>query len=101
MHKLITEDEKTKKYYLKEDDMDSKKKKTFDLVLNISENKKVNLITVEQMNQFIEIYKDIIDKYDQEYKEIYFSRFTDAIGLAIAHVALKIELNEKMTILGE
>ena len=53
------------------------------------------------MNQFIEIYKDIIDKYDQEYKEIYFSRFTDAIGLAIAHVALKIELNEKMTILGE
>lgn len=101
MHKLITEDKKMKKYYLKEDDMNSKKKKTFDLILNISQNKKINPITIEYMNKFVEIYKDIIDKYDQEHKEIYFSRFTDAIESAIAQVNLKTELNKKMAILGE
>jgi len=101
MHRLTTEDKNTKQYYIKSDDMDSKKKKAFDLVLAIAQNKKINLVTIELIQKFTEIYKEIIDAYDKEYKEIYASRFSDAIKLALANINEKTELKNKLHILGE
>ena len=101
MQRLTTEDEKSKKYYLKADDMDSKKKKAFDLIIAISENKKINLVTVELIQKFVEIYSDIIEQYDTEYKEIYSSRFVDAVNVALANINKKVVLQNKMDVLGE
>ena len=101
MHRLTTEDEKSKKYYLKVDDMDSKKKKAFDLVLLIAKNKKINLVCIELIEKFLQIYKDIIETYDQEHKEIYASRFDDALTTALANIDQKVALQHKMNILGD
>jgi len=101
MNRLITQDKKTKEYYIKSDDMDSKKKKAFDLVLAISQNKKINLVTIELIQKFADIYKKIIDEYDKEHKEIYSSRFVDAIKYALVNINEKTALKNKMQILGE
>ena len=99
LSKLVTPDAKTKDYYVKADDMDSKKKKAFDLVLSAAKNKKVNVVTVELIQKFTEVYKDIIKNYDKEYKEIYESRFNDAIELALTNITQKSELKNKMDVL--
>jgi ribosomal protein L7/L12 len=99
LSKLVTPDTKTKNYYVKADDMDSKKKKAFDLVLNAAKNKKVNVVTVELMQKFMDVYKDIIAEYDKEHKEIYESRFRDAIELALKNITQKSELKNKMDVL--
>jgi len=97
--KLTTEDSKTKQYYLKADDMDSKKKKAFDLVLLIAKNKKINLVVIELIQKFCKVYKEIVDAYDREYKEIYASRFEDAINLGLTTINSKIALKNKMNVL--
>ena len=101
LRRLIREDEKSKKYYLKADDMDSKKKKAFDLIIAIAQNKKINLVTVELIQKFVTLYSDIIELYDREHKEIYDSRFVDAVNLALANINKKVALQKKMDILGE
>jgi len=101
MNRLILEDKKTKELYIKSDDMDSKKKKAFDLVLSIAKNKKISLVAIEQIQKFIIVYKDIIEKYDQDNKEIYASRFVDVIKFALASIAQKAALKNKMDLLGE
>ena len=101
MRRLTEEDAKSKKYYLKTDDMDSKKKKAFDLILAICENKKINLVTVELVQKFVEIYKDIIEEYDREYKDIYASRFVDAVNIALENINKRMVLQNKMDVLGE
>jgi len=101
MQRLTTEDMHTKKLYIQSDDMDSKKKKAFDLVLTIAQHKKINLEVVELIQKFSEIYKDIIDAFDREYKEIYNSRFVDAIHLGLANINKKRALANKMRLLNE
>jgi len=101
LRRLIREDEKSKKYYLKADDMDSKKKKAFDLIIAIAQNKKINLVTVELIQKFVTLYSDIIEQYDREHKEIYDSRFVDAVNFALANINKKVALQKKMDILGE
>jgi len=101
MNRLIIPDQKTKEFYIKSDDMDSKKKKAFDLVLAISQNKKINLVTIELIQKFVETYKEIIDAYDKEHKEIYSSRLVDAIKYALININEKTALKNKMHILGE
>jgi len=99
LHCLTRGDEKSKKYYLKADDMDSKKKKAFELIIAISQNKKINLVTVELIQKFVALYSDIIEQYDREHKEIYASRFVDALNLALANINKKVALQKKMNIL--
>ncbi len=101
MNRLIIQDKKTKEYYIKSDDMDSKKKKAFDLVLLIAKNKKISLVAIEQIQKFVLLYKNIITLYDKENKDIYASRFVDAIKFALASIAEKAALKNKMDLLGE
>jgi hypothetical protein len=101
LQKLTTEDEKTKKYYLKSDDMDSKKKKAFDLIILMAQSKKISFEVVELMQKFIEVYNEIIMQYDKEHKEIYASRFVDAVNLALSNINKKAALQNKMDVLGE
>jgi hypothetical protein len=101
MKRLTTEDEKSKLYYIKSDDMDSKKKKAFDLILAIAQSKKINFAVVDLMQKFLEVYKDIIAAYDKEHKEIYNSRLVDAVNLALVNINEKAALKNKMDVLGE
>ncbi len=97
MKKLTAADETT---YLQIDDMDSKKKKGFDLVLMIANSKHISAEAIELLQEFIVVYHDLILKYDTEYKEIYASRFSDALEKSIDNVNKYSELQRKSNVLG-
>jgi len=97
MKKLTVADETT---YLQIDDMDSKKKKGFDLVLMIANSKHISAEAIELLQEFIVVYHDLILKYDTEYKEIYASRFSDALEKSIDNVNKYSELQRKSNVLG-
>ena len=79
----------------------SKKKKSFDLVIVISEHKKITITTIEQIQEFIELYKDIIEKYDNDNKQIYASRLKDSIEKGLKTIELMAEVNKKEKVLSE
>ena len=83
MKKLISKDEKTLRRFIETDDMDSKIKKAFELVLLIGKNKKLTSLTVKFILDFMKIYIDIIRQYDTKNKEIYASRFVDIVNNSI------------------
>lgn len=97
MQRLITPNEKGL-YYLKDDDMDTKKKKAFDLVLLICESKKISSKSIELIQKFIEIYQTMIQTYDTKHKEIYKDRFKKGIECALitlqtlTHVHTRIDV---------
>ena len=101
MRKLTEVDEKNSMTYLLLDDMDSKKKKAFDLALIIASSKHISVEVIEMLQEFIKIYEELITKYDLDFKEIYASRFLDAIELAIDNVNMQTELQRKQNILGK
>ncbi|MEA3370770.1 MAG: hypothetical protein U9Q40_05465 [Campylobacterota bacterium] len=100
LKKLTHIDIESSKRYLQTDDMDSKKKKGFDLVILICKNMHVKAETVELLQEFILVYEELIRAYDTQHKDIYASRLTDAISLAIEGVNRHSELNRKTNVLG-
>lgn len=101
MQRLVQADANTQALYIQESDMDSKKKKAFNLVLLVAKSKKITFETVDEIQNFITIYATIIQAYDREYKEIYSSRFNDSITLSLTNINMVAELKAKMDILGE
>lgn len=99
LKRLVLEDPKTSKRYIQSDDMDSKIKKAFDLVIAISTSKKMTINAIELMQKFIEVYSEIIIKYDKENKDIYSSRFKDAMEKSLYFVGEVTKLKEKMGVL--
>ena len=99
VRRLITADEKTKKYYIDESDMDEKKKKAFDLVLAILQSSKINLETIELVQKFLEIYTNMVVEFDKKQKQIYTSRFETAMNSAIVTMQSLVDLHKKMDVL--
>ena len=99
MRRLISKDINEKRF-IEMDAMDSKKKKAFDLVIVIATNKKVTVATTELIQEFITLYKDIIDAFDKQNKQIYASKLKDSIKVAITTIATMTEINRKNSILG-
>lgn len=87
--------------YIKVDDMPSKKKKAFDLIILMATNKKMTIDTIENMQKFLEKNKEIIHAYDREFKEIYQSRLDDALSMALSNIDEMTKLQNKMNVLGE
>ncbi len=100
VRRLLKVDEKTSKRYIEINDMDSKIRKGFELILSILSNKKITVITIELVNEFLEMSKDIIENYDKEHKQIYASRFKDSLGLAVDGMNAQAELKRKMDVIG-
>ena len=98
MNKLTLADSSTNKLYILEDDMDSKKKKAFELVLMITKNKKLNFTVLETIQNFTHIYAELIAKYDADNKEIYATRFKDILKQAVAGFAELAKDQDKMKI---
>lgn len=101
MNRLLTKNAKTSKRYIESGDMDSKIKKGFEIVLTVASHKKITVATVEQIQEFIELYKDLIVKYDTDNKQIYASRLKDALALGVKNVSNMAEINRKRAVLGE
>jgi translation initiation factor 2 beta subunit (eIF-2beta)/eIF-5 len=101
LDKLTQPNPQTQNYYLQEDDMDSKKKKAFELILLIAKSQMISFEIVEKIQKFIEHYHTMITTYDKKYKEIYTSRLSDAVELALANINKMSQLKVKMDILGE
>jgi len=99
LKRLTLVDENSEKLYINSDDMDSKKKKAFDIVILIASSTLVNVVAVEYIQKFMEVYKKLIEEYDTQYKEIYMSRLTDAAMLTINTINIRSALNDKMSIL--
>ncbi|WP_294963785.1 hypothetical protein [Sulfurimonas sp.] len=100
MYKLLEVNDKTSKRYINIDDMDSKIKKGFDLILKILINKKITVTTIELVSKYLEESKNIILKYDKDNKQIYGSKFIDSIAIAIENMNKRSELQRKMDIIG-
>lgn len=101
LERLIRVDTTSKKSYIKSDDMDSKKKKAFDLVLTVMKKKIINIQTIELMQNFLIVYEELIAAYDKEHKDIYASRFNDAISSSVAMIELISGMENKLNILSE
>lgn len=87
------------RYYLDQSDDDSKIKKAFDLVLEISKSRKVTFKTVELIAEFIKTYDKLINEYDRNHKEIYHDRFEKSLGIATTMVEAKASLDNKKKLL--
>ncbi len=99
MNRLLTKNEDTLKRYIEIDDMDSKVKKGFELVLSVAEHKKVTVTSVEQIQEFITLYDDIILKFDTANKQIYSSRLNDALDKSLKTIETMAEINRKAEVL--
>lgn len=101
MTKLSLPDEKTQKLYIEQNDMDTKKKKAFDIVILVAKQKKMSIGIVDMLQKFIENYQDIIQKYDTDLKEIYDSRLNDSVAFAINSLDTIDAIKAKMKVLKE
>lgn len=98
--RLISKDEKGNRF-IEIDAMDSKIKKAFDLVILVAGNKKITIDTTEGIQEFIELYQDIITKFDTDNKQIYASKLKDALSSSITNLETITQMNKKMRVLGE
>jgi len=89
---ITKKNEKTSKYYLDSNDMDSKLKKGFDLVLTILADKIITLEIIEEAKIFLDTYEELILEYDKKNKDIYISRLTKGLLIASANVGIKIDI---------
>lgn len=101
LNKLLEVNEKTSKRYIDIDDMDSKIKKGFDLILSTLTNKKVTVLSIELVIKYLETSKDIIEKYDKDNKQIYYTKFKDTIALAVKNMNTRTELQRKNELIGD
>ncbi|MBA1437635.1 MAG: hypothetical protein FAF05_01385 [Epsilonproteobacteria bacterium] len=83
-------------YYLKADDMDTKKKKAFELVLLIAKSKKISAKTLEGIEKFIQIHKEIIKEYDYEHKEIYTDRLHKSLQTAVVNLETLSKIHQRL-----
>lgn len=100
MKRLTLKNEKTSKRYIEVDDMDSKIKKAFDLVILLAMHKKITVLAVELIQEFIDLYDDIILKFDKENKQIYSKKLKDALTEAISNVNKISSLQRERNVLG-
>jgi hypothetical protein len=101
LRKLTTRNSETSKRYIEIDDMDSKIKKAFDLVISIASHAKITVVAVELIQEFITLYNDIIVKFDRDNKQIYESKLKDSLDRAIGNIGEMADLKRKMNVLGE
>jgi len=99
--KLSEPNEQTKKLYLQKDDMDTKKRKAFELILLMAKSQRITFKTVEGMQKFLEVYDELINQYDKEHKDIYRDKLSSAVKLALNNIEEIAALKSKMEILGE
>lgn len=100
LKRLYEVDEKTQKRYLDIEDMDSKKRKGLDSIVNVLTNKKLSIDAIEVAIELLDVSKEMIEKYDKENKQIYYSKIKESINQAIENMSKKSEIRRKMGVIG-
>ena len=98
MKVLVSKDAKGRRF-IESDAMESKIKKAFDLVIIVAKSKKMSIDTTELIQTFIELYSDIIQKFDNDNKQIYSSKLKDSVNTSLATLQTMNNLKKKMNIL--
>ncbi len=101
LKKLTTVNEETSERYLANDDMDSKIKNCFELVLVIASDIRITIDAIELIQEFINEYTDIIADYDTKYKQIYGLKLKNSIKNAIRIVNTKTDFSRKENVLND
>ncbi|MCX6075458.1 MAG: hypothetical protein NTW78_01075 [Campylobacterales bacterium] len=101
LKKLTTVNEETSERYLANDDMDSKIKNCFELVLVIASDIRITIDAIELIQEFINVYADIIADYDTKYKQIYGLKLKNSIKNAIRIVNTKTDFSRKENVLND
>ena len=96
MKRLVSINDKTSHRFIEIDAMDSKVKKAFDLVLLVAKSKKITVVTIELIQDFINLYTDVIDKFDEENKQTYDSKLKKSLSEAVLMISSMSEIKEKM-----
>ena len=96
MKRLILINEKTSKRFIEIDAMDSKIKKAFDLVILVAKSKKITVIAIELIQEFINLYADVIEKFDTDNKQTYDSKLKRSLNDAILMIGSMSDIKEKM-----
>ena len=96
VEKLTKLNKETSKYFIETTDMDSKKKKALNLIILILANKKTSISVIENIHLFLEVYEEIIKKYDKDNKQIYEKRIKDLISLAIKRMEIEANIIQIM-----
>lgn len=99
MRKLVSKDAKGNRF-IESEAMDTKKSKAFELVILLAANKKVTVVTLELIQEFISMYEDIISQMDKDNMQIYASRLKDALANCLATIESMTALNKKMGVIG-
>ncbi|MFT7859737.1 MAG: hypothetical protein ABXS93_02250 [Sulfurimonas sp.] len=86
MKKLTSPINDKGEYYIKQDDMDAKKKKAFELVLLVSGSKKLSIATLDKIKEFIDLHSDMIKEYDNSNKDIYLDRLKKGYETAMINI---------------
>jgi len=98
MKVLVSKDTKDRRF-IESDAMESKIKKAFDLVIIVAKSKKMSIDTTELIQTFIELYSDIIQRFDNDNKQIYSSKLKDSVNTSLATLQTMNNLKKKMNIL--
>lgn len=96
LKRLTLVNDSTSNLYMKIEDMDSKKKKIFDLIILILHSKKINISGLEMVERFLVTYAEIIKKYDRDNSDIYEKKIKDSISKAITMIELKSDIVDRM-----
>ena len=99
MRRVNSKDANAKRF-IEIDAMDSKKKKAFEIVIMVSRSKKLSIVVSELIQEFIELYNDIIVKYDTDNKDIYGEKLKTALEKSITTISIMAEMNRKMNVIG-
>ncbi|MDY0122210.1 MAG: hypothetical protein RBR54_09725 [Sulfurimonas sp.] len=99
LKRLTTKDSETSKRYIELDDMDVKIKKAFDLIITIAQHKKITVVAIELIVEFIHFYEDVIEKFDEENKQIYKSKLKEALDVALKNMDGISKLKKKLGLL--
>ena len=101
MKRLISEHGNPAKRFIEDDAMDTKKKKAFDLVVLVGASKKITVTTAELIREFIEIYAEMIEKFDKDNKQIYASKLKKSFNNALVSISGISAYKAKMDFLGD
>lgn len=99
LKRLVTRDSNTSKRYVELDDMDVKVKKAFDLIIIIAQHKKITVVAIELIVEFIKLYEDVIEKFDAENRQIYKSKLKEALDVALKNMDGISKLKKKLGLL--
>ncbi|MEA1955467.1 MAG: hypothetical protein U9N02_03125 [Campylobacterota bacterium] len=99
LNSLVKLNKKTNTRYLKIDDNDIKIKKGFDLAIAISTHNLITFPIVKSLQEFEEVYQEIIEKFDTNNKQTYKGKLKKAVANAVLTIGVIADIHNSSDLL--